>query len=246
MRTLERAVLGCDYGGTSWTTKSQADRIPSVLGLAKDSHLLEIGAGSGWPGVYLATLTPCKITLLDIPVSALKHARQRAVEEKVANNCRAVAASGAALPFAQNTFRAISHSDVLCCLPEKVAMLIECRRVAKDGANMLFYVIAPESGLSDADLDRACKVGPPFVAVADDYDELLGESGWHLLEKSDLTGDYLEALKRLVCGLETGADQFEEVLGPEEFEEHLAHRRSQIGAIELGLLKREMFVARTN
>ena len=27
IKALERKVLGCDYGGTSWTTKSQADAI---------------------------------------------------------------------------------------------------------------------------------------------------------------------------------------------------------------------------
>ena len=242
MRALERDVLGCDFGGTSWTTKSQADQIPAALGLDAESHLLELGAGTGWPGVYLAGLAACDVTLTDIPVNALRHAQQRAAEEHVENRCRSVAASGAALPFASATFKAISHSDVLCCLPEKLEMLQECRRVACDGARMLFYVIAPRRGLSGADLDRACEVGPPFVGVPDDYDELVKISGWSLLEKTDLTDEYLQALNRLVDGLQAGANELPEVLGPDEYVEHLNHRRSQIEAIEDGLLEREGFL----
>jgi len=246
MRALERDVLGCDFGGTSWTTKTQADQIPAALGLDADSHLLEIGAGTGWPGIYFAGLTACDVTLLDIPVSALRHAQQRAVEEHVENRCQSVAASGAALPFATAVFNTISHSDVLCCLPEKLEMLRECRRVARDGARMLFYVIAPKRGLSGADLDRACEVGPPFVGVPDDYDELLKASGWHLLEKTDLTDDYLQALNRLVEGLVAGTDELKAVLGASEFAEQLEHRLAQIDAIERGLLEREMFLVQAN
>jgi SAM-dependent methyltransferase len=242
MRALERAVLGCDFGGTSWTTKSQADTIPAALGLAAGSHLLEIGAGTGWPGLYIAASTACHVTLLDMPVSALRHSLQRAAEDKIDKRCRAVAASGAALPFANAVFNAISHSDVLCCLPEKLAMLKECRRVACDGAKMLFYVIAPKRGLSGIDLDRACEVGPPFVRVTDGYETLLEASAWKLLEKTNLTDDYLNALNRLTGGLQTAAEELRDVLGSDEFIEQLDYRCAQVDAIEAGLLEREMFL----
>jgi ubiquinone/menaquinone biosynthesis C-methylase UbiE len=242
MRALERDVLGCDFGGTSWTTKSQADLIPPALGLTPDSHLLEIGAGTGWPGLYLACKTGCEVTLLDIPVSTLVYANQRAVDENIENLCHAVAASGAALPFASSTFETIGHSDVLCCLPQKPEMLRECRRVACDGAKMLFYVIAPTRGLRGNDLKEACEAGPPFVGVPDDYDKLLIASGWNLLEKTDLTRDYLHALSRLVAGLETQADELQQLMGTREYVDQIMKRRLQVDAIERGLLEREMFL----
>jgi ubiquinone/menaquinone biosynthesis C-methylase UbiE len=242
MQALEKDVLGCDFGGTSWTTRSQADEIPSALGLVSGSHLLEIGAGTGWPGIYLSAQSGCDVTLLDIPVNSLKVARQRALEEKVGKRCHAITASGAALPFNNDTFGAISHSDVLCCLPEKQAMLKECRRVARNGARMLFYVIAPSRGLSGPGLDEACRVGPPFVGMPDDYSSLLAGSAWRLLEQTDLTEQYLHALRRLAEGLEAGSTAFKEVLGNAEFNEQLDHRRQQISAIERGLLVRERYL----
>jgi SAM-dependent methyltransferase len=142
MREVERSVLGCDYGGTSWTTSAQAQQIVELLNLQPGQHVLDIGAGSGWPGLYLADTSGCAVTLLDLPVNALAKARERAREDGIDDRVITVAASGAALPFADDSFEAISHSDVLCCLPEKIEMLEECRRVATDGANMLFSVIA--------------------------------------------------------------------------------------------------------
>ena len=85
IRALERDVLGCDFGGTSWTTKAQADQIPVALDLDSDSHLLEIGAGTGWPGLYMASLTGCDVTLLDFSLEALAFSE---TETKKAKNAR--------------------------------------------------------------------------------------------------------------------------------------------------------------
>ena len=43
MLDLERAVCGCDYGGTSWTTRDEAERMGQLLGLAPGKRLLAIG-----------------------------------------------------------------------------------------------------------------------------------------------------------------------------------------------------------
>jgi len=242
IRALERDVLGCDFGGTSWTTREQADQIPAALGLNPDSKLLEIGAGTGWPGLYMASSTGCQLTLLDIPVNALRHALQRAIDEDLADSTCAIAASGEALPFADETFQAIGHSDVLCCLPRKLSMLKECRRVVQTGAKMMFYVIAPTRGLSVQEHDEACEAGPPFVSVAKDYVDLLALSGWTILQKADLTTEYLGTLRRMVNGLEKQTSVLKPAFGPDEFNFQLHLRKRQIAAIENGLLEREMYL----
>ena len=37
MRSLEPSVCGCDYGGTSWTTQDEAERMGALLGAASGS-----------------------------------------------------------------------------------------------------------------------------------------------------------------------------------------------------------------
>jgi len=43
MRGVERTTLGCDYGGTSWTTRTQASQIAEMLSLRPGLKLLDAG-----------------------------------------------------------------------------------------------------------------------------------------------------------------------------------------------------------
>src|SRR5215831_2058262 len=81
MLSIERAVCGCDYGGNSWTTCDEAHRIAALLELRMGVRLLDLGAGSGWPGLYLAKITGCEITLVDLPLVGLRIAAERAAKE---------------------------------------------------------------------------------------------------------------------------------------------------------------------
>lgn len=98
MQAVERDVLGGDYGGTSWTTRSEAELMSTLLTLGAKTRLLELGAGSGWPGILLTELSGCRSGLVDIPLSGLRIATARAGRDGLARRCRAVAGDGARLP----------------------------------------------------------------------------------------------------------------------------------------------------
>ncbi len=245
MREVERTVLGCDYGGTSWTTSAQAAQIVEMLGLRQGLKLLDIGAGSGWPGLFLADTSGCEVTLLDLPVSALAKAIKRARSDGIDDRVDAIAASGSALPFGNACFDVISHSDVLCCMPEKSEMLIECRRIATDRAKMLFSVIAVVRDLPAADHRRAVDAGPPFVDAPNSYVDLLEECGWQLIECIDATAEHRESLSALVKAFDDSAD-LSVALGVDVVSEARKRRQEQIAVIDAGMLVREIFVATAN
>ena len=119
MREIERSVCGCDYGATSWTTLDEAREVGEMLSLKPGKRLLDVGSGSGWPGVYLAKETGCDIVMTDLPLTGLRIAIDRASTERVGGACLAIVADGVALPFSRGWFDAITHSDLLCCLPGK-------------------------------------------------------------------------------------------------------------------------------
>ncbi len=242
MRDLERDVLGCDYGGTSWTTRSQAGHIAKSLELGPSKHLLEVGSGSGWPGIFLGSETGCDVTLLDIPFNALKLAAERAAEDKLKDRVQVIAASGTALPFEGESFNCLSHSDVLCCLPGKLEMLLECRRVAHMGALMHFSVILPAPELSPSVYQEAIETGPPFTDAPDGYEPLLDESRWRIVDRIDVSGEYQRTLQSLVDGMNRNAPEIRKILG-DEFTSHRQHRQDQIGLVQRGILRREVFVA---
>jgi 2-polyprenyl-3-methyl-5-hydroxy-6-metoxy-1,4-benzoquinol methylase len=113
-RRVELAVIGGDWGANGYTTMAQADVLGRELGLRPGARLLDLGAGRGWPGLYLAACTGCQAVLSDMPIEGLRTAAARARCENLAGRAAMVAASARALPFAPAVFDAIVHTDVLC------------------------------------------------------------------------------------------------------------------------------------
>jgi cyclopropane fatty-acyl-phospholipid synthase-like methyltransferase len=103
-----------DWGANGYTTLAQADVLGRQLGLRPGIQLLDLGAGRGWPGLYLAAATGCQVVLADMPIEGLQAAAARAQREKLAARAAPVAASARRLPFTSDAFDAIVHTDVLC------------------------------------------------------------------------------------------------------------------------------------
>jgi len=245
MRDLERSVCGCAYGSTSWTTRREAERIAQLLELRPAAKLLDVGAGTGWPGLYLAELTGCDVVVVDLPLGGLRLALERAAADSLSQRCEVVAADGAALPFKDASFDALSHSDVLCCTPDKLGVLRSCRRIARDGARMVFTVIALTPLLADPDRRIAIASGPTFVDSPDDYAVLFDQSGWCMQERTDITTEFLQSMRTELEGMQGRAEALAKALGSGEFAERTKRRQATIAAVDAGLLRRELFVART-
>lgn len=243
IKKLEQAALGCDYGGTSWTTRDQVELIRHSLQLDGSSELLDIGSGAGWPGLLLAELSDCTVTLLDIPMNALLQAEQRAVDDGISKRVGVVSGSGTSLPFGNRSFDRISHSDVLCCLPEKLELLRESRRVSRDDGRMHFSVILPAENLPQATYEEVVATGPPFIAVDGSYKDMLKASGWHVLEIVDVTEDYKRSLQRLVDSIHENEEELTELFGASELKSKREHREEQISLISKGYMRRETYVA---
>ncbi len=240
---IERRVGGSDYGGTSWTTVEDAGQVAELLRLGPGKLLLDIGAGSGWPGLYLARMTDCDVVLTDVPYFGLKAAAARAEADGLAGDCQVAVADGAALPFESARFDAVSHSDVLCCLAPKREALESCRRVARAGARTVFTVITIAPGLSPADHDRAIGGAPPFPDISEGYPEMLAGTGWEITDQIDLTAEFVASSRRMLEEEEAHADALVELHGADDFEARLDRRRSRVAVLDDGLLRRELFAA---
>ncbi len=241
MLRIERSVCGCDYGGNSWATRAEADNIAQRLALVPGQRLMDLGAGAGWPGLYLATLSGCDITLVDLPWQGLAIAAARAKSDRLPGVCGVAAADGRALPYGDKSFDAITHSDVLCCLPAKLATLAECRRTVVDGGRMIFSVISVGGDLNDKDRARAIELGPPYVETEADYPEMMERTGWALIEHVDLCAPYLDTTKTfLKVDRENGTD-LAQVLGEEDYSLRLDKDANLIDAITRGLLRRDLY-----
>ena len=86
-RCIEEAV-----GLNGYTTVVQAQRLCEHLDLEAGATLLDVGAGRGWPGSYIAEKTGCRLVAADVPWEALLAAKLRR-ETDVVKAC------GESLPF---------------------------------------------------------------------------------------------------------------------------------------------------
>jgi cyclopropane fatty-acyl-phospholipid synthase-like methyltransferase len=111
---IEREVIGGDYGANGYTTREQADDIAVRLRLDRGMRMLDIGTGRGWPGLYFAAMTGCKVVACDVPVEGLYVGTRRAARDGLEDRTWFVASSGDALPFRAASFDAIVHTDTLC------------------------------------------------------------------------------------------------------------------------------------
>ena len=240
---IERRVCGRDYGGTSWTTVHEARQVAELLRIGPGKLLLDIGAGAGWPGLYLAATTGCDVVLTDIPFYGLRAAAERAEADDLCGVCWVAVADGAALPFTSGGFDAVSHSDVLCCLRPKLATLKSCRRVVRIGGRTVFTVISIPPGLSSADHARAVAVAPTFTDTEEEYPAMLERTGWEITDHIDLTAEFLESCRRMQAAEEAHADALGQLHGEDDFAARLTRRRSRISILEQGQLRRELFAA---
>ena len=113
-RQIERRVIGGDWGANGYTTMAQADTLARGLGLSAADRLLDLGTGRGWPGLYLAATSGCRVVLTDLPLEGLRVAAARVTAEGLGGRAAMVVAAASGLPFRAGSFDAVVHTDVLC------------------------------------------------------------------------------------------------------------------------------------
>lgn len=243
MQRIVDDVCGCGHVGTSWTTRSEAEGILDLLHLSPHSRLLDLGAGAGWPGLYLIGQSGCTGTLVDLPETGLAIARQRAADDGIANRVTALRADAAHLPLSDACFDAINQSDLLCCLQAKEAVLAECRRVIAADGRMALSVLTVAPGLSPSERTRAISASPDFVETRRSYPDMLAATGWTVLQQHDLTADYEACTLRQIDADRRHEAALRDLIGNAEFEDRAASWRTRLAAIRDRITLRELYLA---
>jgi cyclopropane fatty-acyl-phospholipid synthase-like methyltransferase len=243
MLDIERSVCGCDYGGNSWTTRQDADEIIGLLELDSHSHLLDLGAGSGWPALYMAKISGCTASLVDLPANGLQIAEERAKTDGTGKRITTRVADATDLPFPQNSFDAVSHSDLLCCLENKRQVLANCRRIIRENGHMAFTVISVAPDLTRDQHGRAVSNGPDFIESDVDYTNMLVQTGWKIANRRNVTAGFAASCNRQIEAAQTQEKELAALIGKDVFVERLTRWQTKLAAIRDGLLRRELFLA---
>ena len=108
---------------------------------------------------------------------------------------------------------------------------------------MVFTVISIAPGLSSEGHARALEFGPPFVDSACDYTTMLHRCGWHIRERTDITGEWAQTTQQYLREQQVHRKELEDLQGKEDFEARQTRMREKVAAIDDGLLCRELYVS---
>ena len=145
------------------------------------------------------------------------------------------------MPFPSDSFSAISHSDVLCCLEDKLTVLRECRRVINADGRMCFTVISLADGLKGISMDLAVEAGPEFIRSEAHFPSMLQPAGWQILQQDDITGAILASTERMIAAEEKQSESLRALRGDEANDTVQANLRSRLQAVADRLILRELF-----
>jgi cyclopropane fatty-acyl-phospholipid synthase-like methyltransferase len=240
---IEKDALDADYGSTGYTTRAQADDLARHLRLEPGDLLADVGSGSGWPGLYLAQQTGCRVVGTDLPFDGLQRARARATTDGLTDRASHVVATGRSQPFHAGCFDAVVHTDVLCCLGPKLALLRGCHRLLRAGGRLAFTTIHVAPDLDAARHRRAVQAGPWQVGTRRPYPELVVQAGFTDVVDIDVTEDYARTQRAWFEANESRADEVRRLTSDTEFVTAQADRRFAQAAIEDGLLRRSLITA---
>jgi SAM-dependent methyltransferase len=161
-----------------------------------DSDVLDVCAGLGGPARFLAQRYGARVTGLDLTRSRCAAGRRLSRLVGLDRLVRMVNGDAQAMPFRSRSFSAIVSQEGLLHVPDKVAALRECARVARPGARIAFtdWVATPRLG----DGERR-QLGEWMAAVTiqsvDGYRALLGRAGVSGVEVEDLSAEWIEILR---------------------------------------------------
>lgn len=186
---VREATYGDDIGQSGWVTADELERFAEWLGLNRESRLLDVGCGSGGPGLRLAETSETSVVGIDRLNEGIVTATRLAQERGLSERAEFVQAdAGDRLPFADQSFGAVISIDVMCHLPNRREILSEWHRVTTPGARILFTDPTIITGLiTDSEIAARSSIGTYVFAAAAKNDELLAKAGFELLRCEDLT-----------------------------------------------------------
>ncbi len=112
------------------------NEIIQMLGLKNNDMVLDIAAGTGEPGLTIATmLKDGKVVITDLAENMLEIVRENAATKGI-SNIETVACDVCELPFADNTFDAISCRFGFMFFPDMLLAAKEMVRVLKPGGKI--------------------------------------------------------------------------------------------------------------
>jgi ubiquinone/menaquinone biosynthesis C-methylase UbiE len=179
------------YGGLA-----AVDALARRAAIGPGSRVLDVCCGLGGPARFLAHGHGARVVGIDLNAGRAAGARRLTALVRLGRLVRFARADARALPFGAGSFTAVVSQEALLHVPEKAAVLAECRRVLATGGRIAFtdWIARPRL---DAGERRRLEDWMAAVTLQTPagYREMLARAGFHAIESEDLSADWIDILR---------------------------------------------------
>ncbi|SDS32303.1 class I SAM-dependent methyltransferase [Microlunatus soli] len=163
------------------------------LGLRPGDSLLDVGCGIGGPSRLAATITPARVTGVDLSSDFVGAARRLTERVGLAGRVTHDVAAGAALPFEDHLFDAAMMIHVGMNIADKRAVFAEVHRVLTPGSRfVIFEQMRVGPGELSYPMPWADDERSSFVESPQSYTSYLIEVGFSVDDTEDRTAATLD------------------------------------------------------
>lgn len=178
------------YGGVQ-----VVDTLTQKAGIRREHHVLDVCSGMGGPARWIAHRIGCRVTGLDLTQSRVEAARRLTARVGLEALVDFVQGDATAMPLPDAAFDVVMSQEAWLHIPDKVAVVGECARVAKPGGTIAFTDVVVRTGLTAAEDQRmAAEMHAPGLATAAQYAGLLEENRCRIEARDDLAEQWKEIL----------------------------------------------------
>jgi ubiquinone/menaquinone biosynthesis C-methylase UbiE len=241
---IRREAFGEDIGQSSWITADEQDRFLPHLNLSEGKCLLDVACGSGGPALRIGKRTGCSLVGVDVHEQAIATANELAARRKMSECEFQVVDASEPLPFAENSFDAITCFDAINHLPDRPAVIADWARVLKPGGRMLFTDPTTITGpLTKTEIAIRSSIGF-FLFVPAGYDEhVISQCRLRLMLKEDVTANMARIAEARRAARAKRSQALREIEGDQTYEGQQEFFKVAAFIASEGRLSRFLFIA---
>ena len=230
------------YGGLA-----AVEALARRAGIGAGSRVLDVCAGLGGPARFLAHRLGAHVAALDVhagrSAASARLTRLVGLERAV----RAVRADAQVLPFAAGAFTAVLSQEGLLHVPDKAAVLAECRRVLAPGGRIAFTDWIATARLDDGDRARLREwMAAVSIQTIAGYRSRLARAGFAGIECEDLSREWSGILRERLDAFRAGRPALVARLGPARYDAYEQLSVFFLRLVEGGRLGGARFSARSD
>lgn len=237
---------GEDLGQHSFATLAYFDSIADRLGIDEDTHVLDLGSGTGGPAIYMAERTGCRMTGLEVNEVGIEVAERLVRRGGMSGRVDFVLADGMHMPFADDTFDVAISMNVMNVFEDKVGLFREVRRVLRPGGVWAFLSGTFDFGPEDEAVRERMAGGyaiPQYTDTLAGYKAKLAEAGFVVDEVTEYISDFRRQIARWLEGWRTHRDILAEEQGAEQTDHHIDYFTAYLEMIDAGKASNHLVIS---